>query len=224
VPDVSALNQPPLTKAEIASILTRCGLDASPRLVENIARYLSILQKWNSRINLTGLTNASEVVRTHFAESFLAARYIDEQDSPVLDIGSGAGFPGLAMKLYYPEATFYLLEARKKRAAFLLTVRRELGLSQLTILNKTLEECHESDFYPRPPGLLTLRALGKVKALIQLGLTLAHPQARVLLFPTRRNLNEIQQQLPCIRWSPSVAIPWSRERVIVLGSRVTGST
>jgi 16S rRNA (guanine527-N7)-methyltransferase len=224
VPDASALNQPPLTKSEIASILSRCGLDASPRLVENIAQYLSILQKWNSRFNLTGLTNTSEVVRTHFAESFLAARYIDEQDSPVLDIGSGAGFPGLAMKLYYPETTFYLLEARKKRAAFLSTVRRELGLSQLTILNKTLEECQESDFHPRPPGLLTLRALGKVKALIQLGLTLAQPQARVLLFRTRRSLNEIQLQLPCIRWSPPVAIPWSRERVIVLGYRVTSST
>lgn len=200
---------------EIARILRQYGLEAPPRLVESVVLYSAILQKWNLRINLTSLSS-TEVITTHFAESFFAARYLQPTDTPLLDIGSGAGFPGLAMKLYRPEMRFYLAEPRKKRAAFLSTVRREIGLSEVVVLNKTVEECRDTDFRERP-GSLTLRAVGEADALIKRGLVLARPRARVMLFLTTRKVGEVLSQLQQITWNDPIPIPWTRERVIVLG-------
>jgi len=204
------------TADEIEGILKRCGLESSPRLIEGIVRYSALLQKWNLRINLTSLSNPTEVITTHFAESFFAAHYLEPPDTPVLDIGSGAGFPGLAMKLCRPEITFYLLEPRKKRAAFLSTVRRELGLFDIIVLNKSVEECRETDF-GEAPGLLSLRAVGEAPALIKRALHLARPGARTMLFLTIGKVEEVLSQLPKVAWNEPILIPWSRQRVIVLG-------
>jgi 16S rRNA (guanine527-N7)-methyltransferase len=202
---------------DVDRLLRECGLEVSAHLVESTVQYISLLQKWSSRINLTGLKCLSDLVRTHFAESFLAARHLDEGDNPILDIGSGAGFPGMAMKLYRPDLTVYLLEPRKKRASFLSTVRRELGLSKVIVINKTLERCGESDLTEGQPALLTIRALSDVKELIYKGLHLSHARSGVILFSTAGRLAEILVQLPQITWEPPVFVPWSRERIILLG-------
>jgi 16S rRNA (guanine527-N7)-methyltransferase len=205
------------TAHEVEGILKRCGLESPPRLIESVVRYSALLQKWNLHINLTSLSNPTEVIATHFAESFFAARYLEPLDTPALDIGSGAGFPGLAMKLCRPEITFYLLEPRKKRAAFLSAVRRELSLSEVFVLNKTVEECRETDFGERRPGLLSLRAVGEAPELIKRALHLARPGARTMLFLTIAKVGEVLSQIHKVAWNEPILIPWSRQRVIVLG-------
>jgi len=202
---------------DVEKLLRECGFEVPSDLVQRVVQYISLLQKWGSRINLTGLKSLSDVVRTHFAESFLASRLLDAADNPILDIGSGAGFPGMAMKLYRANLTTYLLEPRKKRASFLSAVRRELGLSKVIVINKVLEECEQSDFAEGHPALLTVRAVGDIKELIHRGLKLSQPGSRVLLFSTSGKLREIRGQLPQITWEPAIPIPWSRERAIVLG-------
>jgi len=202
---------------DVERLLSECGLEVSSNLLESIVQYISLLQKWGSRINLTGLESLSDVVRTHFAESFLAARHLNLGDNPILDIGSGAGFPGMAMKLYRADLTTYLLEPRKKRASFLSTVRRELGLSRVIVINKTLEGSDESDFAEGSPALLTVRALGNVKGLIQRGLKLSQPGSRVVLFSTAGKLKEIRDDLQQITWESIVSVPWAREKAIMLG-------
>jgi len=215
--------QPP-SADEIGRILRHCGLEPPPRLVESVTLYSAILHKWNRRINLTSLTSPTEVVTSHFAESFFAAGYLGPSDTPLLDIGSGAGFPGLAMKLYRPSITLYLVEPRSKRAAFLSTIRRELGLSDVFVLNKTIEECCDADFKEKP-GCLTLRAVGEAPALIRCGLLLARSKARVMLFLTRGKVDTILSELQEIMWKEPVPVPWSRERIIALGKRsVSGET
>jgi 16S rRNA (guanine(527)-N(7))-methyltransferase RsmG len=204
------------TSDEIERILQLCGLESPPHLVESVVLYCALLQKWNLRINLTSLKNPTEIITTHFAESFFAAGYLQPTDTPVLDIGSGAGFPALAMKLWRPEISFYLLEPRKKRAAFLSAVRRELRLSEVFVLSKTVEECCEMDF-SQQPGLLTLRAVGEGAALIKRSLQLARPEARTMLFLTAGKVGEVLSQLPELAWNEPIPIPWSRQRVIVLG-------
>jgi 16S rRNA (guanine527-N7)-methyltransferase len=204
------------TVDDVKLILQRCGLQSPLHLVENIVAYSALLQKWNRRINLTSINNPTEVIITHFAESLFAARHLEPTDTPVLDIGSGAGFPGLAMKLCRPEITFYLLEPRKKRAAFLSTVRRELALSEVFVLNKTAEECRATDFRERP-GLLTQRAVGQMPTLIKCCLPLARPRARAMLFLTAAKVGDILSQLPQFNWKKPIPIPWSLQRVIVVG-------
>jgi 16S rRNA (guanine(527)-N(7))-methyltransferase RsmG len=205
--------------ALVEQTLTRCGIQVSPALVESVGRYVDILQRWNQKINLTGITSLSEILTVHFAESFFAARMLGEKDSPILDIGSGAGFPGLAMKLYRPEFSFYLVELRKKKAAFLSTVRRELALERVSILNKRLEECQPSDFII-PPRVLTVRAVGGTENLIQVGLRFLPEQAKVVVFCTTGQVKTLISQLTEIEWEEPVLIPWSRERMLLLGQRL----
>jgi len=203
----------------VEQTMRSCGLETSPLLVQAVIHYVEMLQKWNLKINLTGLRTVSEILQTHFAESFWAARQLTAGDTPVLDVGSGAGFPGLALKLYRPELTVYLLEPRKKRAAFLSAIRSELGLRQVTILNKTLEDCRPEDF-PVRPSVVTLRALGEIERLTRLGLPFLSEHGRIVLFLTSHQVEPIVVRLPEIDWSEPVPIPWTREKALLMGRRM----
>jgi hypothetical protein len=120
------------------------------------------------------------------------------------------------MKLYCPGLCCYLVESRRKRAAFLSTVRRELGLKDVSVIGQPLERCRPLDFDP-PPRLLTLRAVGLSETLLSQGLSLLGPHGTVLLFTTEGGLKRGFPAGPSIRWDAPVRIPWSREKVLLLG-------
>jgi 16S rRNA G527 N7-methylase RsmG len=136
-----------VTAPEIQAVLRECALNASAGLAEAVRTYLALLLKWNQRANLTGLDRPAALLKTLFAESFYAATLLEPTDGPVLDVGSGAGFPGMAMHLYRPELPMILLEPRKKRAAFLAAVRRELGLSAVTVWSRRLWRSPKCDHH-----------------------------------------------------------------------------
>jgi 16S rRNA (guanine527-N7)-methyltransferase len=202
--------------ALVEQTLTRCGIQISTSLIESVCRYVDILQRWNQKLNLTSLASLSEILTVHFAESFFAARFLKENESPILDVGSGAGFPALAIKLYRPELSFYLVESRKKKAAFLSTIKRELALEQVSILNKPLEECQPSDFVVLPEAL-TMRGLGSAENLLRVGLELLAEQSKVFVFSTKSQIQSLTSRMTEIEWREPILIPWSRERVLVLG-------
>ena len=178
--------------------------------------YLEHLLKWNQHLNLTGFQEPDEQVVSLFGESFLAARLLTEKDSPLLDVGSGAGFPGMALKLVLPHLHCYLLEPRKKRAAFLAAVRRELQLAPVQILTKSLEDCRPDDFVS-PPRVMTVRALGRPESLIRKGLGLLSSDARLLLFTTGTSLESAAPVSEQILWDAPLPIPWSRQKLILPG-------
>lgn len=94
-----------------------------------LSAYLELLLRWNARTNLTGIREPDEIVRRHFGESLLLGRLCPEDTRTVLDLGSGAGFPGLPMQLAWPALAVTLAESQGKKAAFLREVVRELHLS-----------------------------------------------------------------------------------------------
>src|SRR5712671_2242023 len=87
-----------------------------------ISTYIDLLLKWNSRVNLTAIREPREIVQRHFGESLFAAKYIIEQQKPVqtaIDLGSGAGFPGVPFAIMAPGAQVTLIESQQKKATFL---------------------------------------------------------------------------------------------------------
>ena len=192
------------------------GLPVGPQVAARVRDYLKLLLKWNQHLNLTAFREPEEQVVNLFGESFLAAELLAEQDSPLLDVGSGAGFPGLALKLVRPSLNCYLLEPRKKRAAFLAAVRRELQLAPVQVLNKSLEQCRAGDFVS-PPRVMTLRALGQPEILISKGLRLLSANARVLLFTTGTSLESGLPVSDLIQWDAPLPIPWSQQKLMLLG-------
>jgi 16S rRNA (guanine(527)-N(7))-methyltransferase RsmG len=200
---------------EIQRIFDRCGLSISAPVAHSVQIYLDLLFKWNKRVNLTALEQPDQLLTTLFAESFQAAALLGMPDNPVLDIGSGAGFPGMAMKLYRPDLEVILLEPRKKRAAFLAAVRRELKLSGVTVLSRALEECRASEFTGRP-AVITMRGVGHADHWIRQASALLKSRPTALLFVSENQVSRTVEALPEFHWQ-STKIPWNPNHSILLG-------
>ena len=99
-----------------------------PRVHSQLAVYLDLILKWNSKLNLTAIRTPEEIVRRHFGESLFAGIHLGEC-STLLDFGSGAGFPGLPVQILRPDVTVTLAESQGKKAAFLREAVRTLGLA-----------------------------------------------------------------------------------------------
>lgn len=204
----------------VETLLGRWDIECKGLKAERVETYLGLLEQWNRKVNLSGFRDRRTMLRDLFAESFLAAPLLAEEDGPLLDVGSGAGFPGMALKICRPELSVYLLEPRMRRAVFLETVRRRLGLEGVVVLRKRLEECRPDDF-ALAPGAVTLRGLGAVGDKLAGCDRLVRSRVKLVLFTTRRMWNGEIGRLPGVDWSDPVQVPWSRQRLLVSGMRKT---
>ena len=116
-----------LSQQQIGALLTPYYPEPAALLLDQLSTYLDLLVKWNARTNLTAIRQPEEIVRRHFGESLFAARHLPAAGT-LLDLGSGAGFPGLPMQLAIPEMAVTLAESQNKKASFLREVIRTLGL------------------------------------------------------------------------------------------------
>jgi 16S rRNA (guanine527-N7)-methyltransferase len=131
-------------------------MELSDRQLELFGLYLDELMRWNEKMNLTGLKNPERIVIELFLDSLIPAPVIPREGS-LLDAGSGAGFPGLPLKILYPGLEVHLLESREKRVSFLRQVVRVLGLTGIDVIRGRIEK----DAPGSPPGcfrLVTARA------------------------------------------------------------------
>jgi 16S rRNA (guanine(527)-N(7))-methyltransferase RsmG len=112
-------------------------LDSHP--AECMMMYLSLIEKWNSRINLTASSDW-ESVGSLFEEAIWASKFFSKNISSHLDLGSGAGFPAIILKIMNPSVTLELVESREKRAVFLETVLAELHLEKAKVSNCRIEQ------------------------------------------------------------------------------------
>jgi len=119
---------------------TRLGLDIeTSRVVSQIRQYLQLLLKWNQKINLTAEKDPEEILKKHVFDSLQYCRAI-EPGSRVMDIGSGAGFPGIVLKIIFPQLQLALVESQRKRCSFLETVVRDLEMEQVTVFNARADD------------------------------------------------------------------------------------
>ena len=119
---------PALSTKVIGSLLAPYFAEPSEDLLAQLSQYLDLLLHWNRRTNLTAIRDPEGIVRRHFGESLFAARHIPAGAQTLLDLGSGAGFPGLPIQLVHPELQVTLAESQNKKAAFLREAVRVLGL------------------------------------------------------------------------------------------------
>ena len=126
-----------LDPAEARNLLERgvraMGLDLASEQIEQFLAYLALLLKWNRKMNLTALRSPREIIIHHFLDSLLLLPHLP-QSARLLDIGSGAGFPGLPLKIARPGLTIDLVEATAKKASFLKEAVRRLGLSGMNVI------------------------------------------------------------------------------------------
>lgn len=154
------------------------GIDLSVKQQESFLSYLSLLLFWNSRLNLTSIRDPELIVRRHFLDSIAIIRFL----SPVgrlLDLGSGAGFPGLPLKIVLPQKEVVLLEARRKKANFLREVVRKLNLKGVEVIEGRAEEMNAEDIGPFDE--VVTRAFGSVDIFLQISFPLLRSKGRSLM-------------------------------------------
>lgn len=127
------------------SIRAITGRAATAEDLRRFERYLALFNRWNRTHRMTALRTADAIVRDLFIDSLLFLRLLPPPPVKVVDIGAGAGIPGLPMKLAEPGIGLTLVEARRKRVSFLLAVCRELGLDDVVVKEGRAEALVESD-------------------------------------------------------------------------------
>ncbi len=131
-----------------ASDLLMKGLDLlripySGAQIEAFSLYLTELRKWNRAYSLTALKTDSDIVIKHFLDSLLFLKVLSPHVRSIADVGSGAGFPGLPLKIMRPDITVVLIEPVQKKALFLEHMQRQLRVSGLSVRNSRIEDIHD---------------------------------------------------------------------------------
>jgi len=178
-----------------------------------IQLYLSVLVLWNQEINLTSVVEPQKILERHFGESMFAARMVPIKAGRLADVGSGAGFPGLPIKIACGDLQVILIEANTKKAAFLAEVKRRLRLEAVQILHSRLEEL------PAQPGSLDFvvaRAVGGFDRLLEWSSLSLVKGGRLVLWLGARDAGKISQR-PHWAWRKPIAIPNSLRRVLLIG-------
>ncbi len=156
------------------------GLNVSEEAKEKLFAYQSILSKWNSKINLTAHRSLEESLEKNFLDSIALLPFIS-QNKRVMDFGSGAGFPGLVLKVFFPELEIVLLEADLRKSSFLHAVIRELKLEKITVISQRvnvyqIELANFKNFF----DAIVSRATISVSELILAGKFFLKPEGEVV--------------------------------------------
>jgi 16S rRNA (guanine527-N7)-methyltransferase len=210
---------------------------AAPTL-EQISTYIDLLLRWNVRINLTAIRTQEQIVTRHFGESFFLARHLFEAPQSsrpshtergqaesrtitpahpprVLDIGSGAGFPALPLKLWAPDIHLTLVESNHKKAAFLNEVSRALTLTNVNVISDRAETLAVR-LGPRA-DIVTLRAVERFEAILPEAVALLAPKATLALLIGAAQLPHLSTMQ--LKWHSPIPVPQSHSRVLSIGIR-----
>jgi 16S rRNA (guanine527-N7)-methyltransferase len=207
--------------------------------LESISIYIDLLQRWNARVNLTAVREPEEIVTRHFGESLFVARDLfpagsdptgrsparnaqpdaviwPEQQglatphSRVIDVGSGAGFPGLPIKIWAPQVHLTLIEANQKKATFLKEIARALTLTNVDVASARAET------FSGRAEIVALRAVERFEEILPVAARLVVPGGRLALLIGRSQVRFVYGLRGFI-WSEPRSIPLATNRVLIVG-------
>ena len=212
------------------------GRELTSHELSSISTYIDILLRWNARINLTAIRDPEEIITRHFGESLFAARHLFPFESPagqafsgddapkqnhpateraprhsLADVGSGAGFPGIPIKLWAPQVSLTLIESNHKKATFLREVARALTLTDINIQTARAESLPPASF-----DTVTLRAVERFESILPVAAALVASAGRLALLIGEAQLSQAHALLPTMTWLAPSPIPNSHSRILAI--------
>ncbi|HWX54619.1 MAG TPA: 16S rRNA (guanine(527)-N(7))-methyltransferase RsmG [Verrucomicrobiae bacterium] len=202
--------------AEIARLLEPFAVLSSAQL-QQVSLHLDLLLKWNAKINLTAVRRPEEIVTRHFGESFFAARTLLDSEATklVVDVGSGAGFPGIPLAVFAPATPTVLIESHGKKGVFLNQVIVGLGLRNASVFRGRAES-----YKSESADLVTMRAVEKSDSSLGLAISLVKPGGRVGLMIGQAQINDVKKLATGVDWGTPVPIPEGHSRVLLAGTKL----
>jgi 16S rRNA (guanine527-N7)-methyltransferase len=200
--------------AAIAQLLEPFISFDEPRL-RAISTYIDLLLKWNARINLTAIREPIEIVQRHFGESLFAAKSLLDQKLPhtAIDLGSGAGFPGVPFAMLAPEVQVTLIESQQKKATFLKELVRALGLSNVKVFGDRAEG------YSGTADLVMLRAVEKFEQALRMAVRLTDEGGRIALMIGSGQVEAARKLAVEVIWNDAIEVPCSLSRELLVGTK-----
>lgn len=158
---------------EFQQKLQEAGISLTDQQIAQFARYYELLVEWNEKMNLTAITDRDEVYLKHFYDSLTLAFHVDlSQPLSLVDVGAGAGFPSIPLKIAFPDLRVTIVDSLKKRIGFLDTVIDELDLDQVQAIHDRAETFGQNKAHRAHYDLATARAVARLSVLAEFCLPL----------------------------------------------------
>ena len=180
-----------MNRVEFYHILSSNGLELSAVQKEQLHTYFELLVEKNKVMNLTGITEENDVYEKHFYDSLLFSFDIDFSGKTLIDVGTGAGFPGLVLAICYPNLKVTLLEPLNKRCVFLSEVVTALGLQNVEIVNQRSEDYSKNN--REKFDYATARAVARLNMLLELVMPLVKVNGTFIALKGRMGYEEVNE-------------------------------
>ena len=151
---------------EIEEKSSKIDINLDNEICNKLYNYMNLLLEWNEKINLTAITDEKEIILKHFIDSFTINKFINSGDK-MLDIGTGAGFPGLPIKIIRAEVDVFLMDSLNKRINFLNEVIESLQLKNIEAFHSRAEEMAKNNKFREKFDVVTSRAVAKLNILLE---------------------------------------------------------
>src|SRR5271155_572986 len=184
-------------------------------LCDQIRTYVELLLRWNQKTSLTTVTDPTEILRFHFGESLLAVATVPIRHGRLADVGSGAGFPAVPIRMVSNEVSVILIESNQKKATFLAEVVRELRLANVDVRRCRMEDVDLND---ARVDFLTARALGIDEGFLNWSRDALNVTGSLVLWLGDADVSRISQQAGW-DWAQPPPIPPTERRFILRGSK-----
>lgn len=175
-----------MNKEQFIKELLKLNIEISDIQLEKLEKYYEILERENKLYNLTAITEKESVFLKHFYDSLTIVKIIDLNDESLCDLGTGAGFPGMVLKIMFPNLKVTLIDATLKKCKFLEKVIKELKLENIKVINARVEEYAKIE--REKHDIVTARAVAPLKHLLEYGIPLL--KVNGIFVAMKGNINE----------------------------------
>jgi len=184
--------------------VTKLGLDVTVETQEKLIAYLQLMLKWNKAYNLTAIRELDSMVIRHVLDSLSILPYINQ--SPVLDVGTGAGLPGIPLALCQPDYQFVLLDSNGKKTRFLTQAKIELGIENIEVIHSRIED-YKPDYRFE---MITCRAFAALNTILDLTQHLVTSSTRVMAMKGKEEMPVLAEGYTQLA-QHELQVPWLDE-------------
>ncbi|QFG01035.1 16S rRNA (guanine(527)-N(7))-methyltransferase RsmG [Psychrobacillus glaciei] len=182
-----------MNEEQFIQALHEKGIELDTKQVQQFKRYFELLVEWNEKMNLTAITDEPSVYLKHFFDSISASFYEDFTGSySVCDVGAGAGFPSIPLKICYPNLKVTIVDSLNKRIQFLTHLSKELQLSNVNFVHARAEEFGQNAEYREKYDIVTARAVARLSVLAELCVPLVKIGGRFIAMKAASALDELK--------------------------------
>lgn len=200
------------TDDQIRSLLALFGTDLDPGQLGAVRKFLDLLELWNRRISLVSPADISQLIERHVGESLFAASAVPIRQGRLADVGTGAGFPGIPLKIANPSLDLTLIESNQRKSAFLSEVVRSLHLDHCEIVLSRYEDFVSTVEF----NFICCRAVGKYEDMLKWARTRLAADGQMVFWLGMDDAAQLSKAIGW-KWREVLSIPNSNRRVLLVG-------